>query len=254
MSVKAWMKSLLGPRVSGWIRYMRYRKRPVSQAVSLQETFTAIYRKGAWGGGQDDLCSGEGSTNEGIVQPYIEALRGFLGSLPSDQRRLVDLGCGDFRVSRQLIDLTTDYTGIDIVQDVVDHNNRKHGGAHVRFRQLDITAEPLPEGDVCTLRQILQHLSNQHVAAVLQKALATYRYIVITEHQPRPELLTARNLDKMAGADIRAYFNSGIYLDAPPFSIPSERLRPLVKVPGHSLGEGVDPGEIVTVVVKGNKD
>jgi hypothetical protein len=56
-------------------------------------------------------------------------------------------------------------------------------------------------------------------------------------------------LDKQ-GPDIRLYWNSGVFLDQPPFSLPSARLEEILSVPGTPIWKGEDPGEIVTWVYR----
>jgi SAM-dependent methyltransferase len=134
---------------------------------------------------------------------------------------VVDLGCGDYRVGRQLRDLAIDYTGVDVVPMLVARNNDAFGSARVRFVCKDITRDPLPAGELCIVRQVLQHLSNAQIASVLAR-LAAFRFAVVAEHHPAR--LFRPNLDKNTGADTRIDFDSGVYLEHPPFSVPNARL------------------------------
>jgi SAM-dependent methyltransferase len=163
--------------------------------------------------------------------------------------RFVDLGCGDFRVGRQLLPLCSSYAGVDIVEPVVQHNQQTYGNPTTHFMHLDIVSSPLPQGDVCFVRQVLQHLSNAQISAVLAKLVA-YRWVFITEHYPSDRHGVVPNKDKPHGGDIRAYDNSGVYLDEEPFSLPAGRLAKVLSVRGIGLSHGADQGEIVTYLYR----
>src|SRR3974390_1858136 len=67
------------------------------------EIFTTIYKKKLWGGRlSSGFHSGNGSRDSKIVDPYIAAIRKFLTEL--SRPSVLDLGCGDFHVSRHLVD------------------------------------------------------------------------------------------------------------------------------------------------------
>jgi len=73
----------------------------------------------------------------------------------------------------------------------------------------------LPDADLCLIRQVLQHLSNAEIHAVLEN-ISHYKYALISEHVPKSP--KSFNRDKPHGPDVRAYFGSGIYLERKPFS------------------------------------
>jgi SAM-dependent methyltransferase len=202
---------------------------------AVVEIFTEIYDRNRWGGGQGAFHSGSGSS-VAHAEHYGRMVKEFIRS--RNVRRVVDLGCGDFRVGAQLLDTGILYTGVDIVPSLVDSNRRRYGSERVRFECLNIIENDLPPGDLCLIRQVLQHLSNEQIGKVLDK-VAAYRYVIVTEHYPAPEALRSRNVDKLCGEDVRIYDGSGVYLDAPPFN--RSVSGPLLEVDaGHCL---MRPGE-----------
>jgi SAM-dependent methyltransferase len=215
--------------------------------ASAEKVFTDVYCGRKWGAGtqEDDFNSGLGSGACQGVAAYISTIKALATQVDLAGKVFVDIGCGDFRIGRQLTDLAGLYIGVDVVKPLIERNRRLFSEQKIRFVQLDATREPLPAGDVCFLRQVLQHLSNRQIAAILQK-LGQYKWVVITEHLPADEHLVQPNLDKTHGADIRVYRNSGVYLDQPPFDIPKQRLSLLLEVPGTDLGPGIHPGVIRT--------
>lgn len=194
------------------------RRRNRRQSARL--VFTRTYEENQWGGRQGEYCSGTGSS-DAHARAYGTLIQEFIRE--SSVRVVVDLGCGDFSVGRNLITEAVEYLGVDIVDKLVARNEELFGTSNIRFRCLDIIADPLPEGDLCLLRQVLQHLSNAQIKIVLDR-VAKYRYVVITEHYPAPSVVAAPNRDKPHGADIRVYDNSAVYLDLPPFNTKIRRI------------------------------
>jgi SAM-dependent methyltransferase len=133
-------------------------------------------------------------------------------------RTVVDLGCGDFKVGRLIADLGVEYVGVDIVPDLIQANKDRYGRIGVKFEHADLLTRPLPPGDLALLRQVLQHLSNDEIRAVLRNC-HSYDALLITEHIPADDAWVP-NLDKPHGPDIRLFKRSGVALDAPPFSVP----------------------------------
>jgi hypothetical protein len=100
------------------------------------------------------------------------------------------------------------------------------------FVCLDIIEQQLPDGDVCLVRQVLQHLSNAEIKAILDK-LNKYKYVFVTEHYPLGNDCLP-NIDKPHGADIRLYDNSAVFLDKEPFNI--SHIELVLNVPYDNWG------------------
>lgn len=189
----------------------KFRSQPVV------DVFTAIYKEAKWGadpGG--DFYSGTGSHDPEVVRPYVEAVGAFLQSLPSPPS-LVDLGCGDFNIGRQLRRYCGKYTACDVVPGLILRNQAKFSDADVDFRCLDITQGDFPDADVALLRQVLQHLSNVQILKVVPK-LYRYKFLVLSEHvSAEPDFRP--NIEKPAGAMVRLFLRSGVILTEPPFNL-----------------------------------
>ncbi len=218
------MKSILRPLVPEWAKnaHARYLSRKMDsecEGLSVKQVFERAYATHLWGRPPDQsLYSGKGSHSPGIVTPYVEAVRQFIISLPQ-RPTVVDLGCGDFNVGRQLYDLCSAYTACDIVGPVVEQNRKVYAALPVRFLELDMIEEPLPAGDIACIRQVLQHLSNEQIGRIVPK-LQQYRYLIITEHLPGRAAFRS-NAEKPAGPGTRIGLHSGVVLtDAPFFLIP----------------------------------
>jgi hypothetical protein len=192
------------------------------------QNFSRIYRDGLWGRKLTQrFYSGPGSHDRVIVEPYVRAVRDYILSL-GDPPDVVDLGCGDFNVGRQLRDVCRNYIACDVADDLIRHNSRALRKIRVDFRRVDIVEDPLPEGRVAFLRQVLQHLSNEQIARVLPK-LKNFKFVILTEHLPIARDFPA-NLDHTHGAGIRVTKNSGVVLTAPPFNLRPTTERELCRI------------------------
>lgn len=237
------------PLLSAYRQYRLSKSARRDELMSAEEVFTDIYSNNRWGGSPGSFCSGSGSREPSIVSPYIARIRSELDLLGGMSMRVVDLGCGDFSVGRQLASACGQYVGVDIVKPLIDYNLKTYSNPQVTFRHANMISDELPDGDICIVRQVLQHLSNGEILAVLPK-LFKYRWCFITEHHPSPGRLIQPNGDKPHGGDIRVSRGSGIFLDEPPFSVPASRYRLLLEVPGAGLEGHVDPGIIRTFILE----
>ncbi|ARN79205.1 SAM-dependent methyltransferase [Nonlabens spongiae] len=174
-----------------------------------------IYKLGLWGKNGDAFYSGEGSHDHEIIAPYIQVVKEFLNSF-ENKLSVCDLGCGDFNVGRHFLDQVFSYTAVDIVQDLINHNRSNFHHPKLQFKCLDIATVPLPPADCVFLRQVLQHLSNAEISAIVAK-LKTYKYLILTEHLPNGEFVP--NLDIISGQGTRLKRNSGVVLTEPPFEL-----------------------------------
>jgi SAM-dependent methyltransferase len=199
-------------------RWHRWQNASFYKNLPVEQVFSTIYQTGAWGSREDrPFCSGDGSIREDAVGPYCDVVRTFIEN--SNIKRVVDLGCGDFGVGSRLINPGIHYTGVDVVPDLIDYNQKYFGSPSVEFRRLNIIEDDLPPGDLCLMRQVLQHLSNAQIKKAL-KSLSRYRYVIATEHVYQGDDLR-RNLDKPQGPGTRIPKRSGVFLESPPFDCPA---------------------------------
>ena len=173
-----------------------------------------IYEKNLWGKGHSKFYSGDGSHDFELVEPYVVKLKAFLSSF-DPPISVCDLGCGDFNVGGQLVPFSSQYIAVDVVEELVNFNNRTFKYDNLSFLCLDITQDKLPSAECVILRQVLQHLSNSEVSLVLKK-LHQYKYLILTEHCPEDDF--EPNLDIISGQGIRLKKGSGLDLSSPPFN------------------------------------
>jgi SAM-dependent methyltransferase len=209
------------------------------EKMTAEETFAEIYRRGLWDGG-----SGTGS-NEQFSKSYCDFVVRF--ALERHVKRVVDIGCGDFRVGRRIAEARFEYIGVDIVPEIISRLQSQFGRKGLTFLCLDAITENPPAADLCLIRQVLQHLSNAEIARVLDNC-RHYPQLLVTEHLPVGRNIIP-NKDKPHGPDIRAYQHSGVFLDKPPFSLPTEMMLEVPYGRGEVLRTVLIPGPRVAAGV-----
>lgn len=168
--------------------------------------FRYAYRYNLWRGAETP--SGAGSS---LAQTRVLA-----AALPGLCRRyevhsLLDVPCGTFHWMARVDLPGIDYTGGDIVPEVVADAARRYGTPHRRFRVLDLTRSPLPPADLLLCRDGLVHLSLRDIAAAIANIRRSeIRYVLTTT-------FTAES----GFADIVTGDWRPINLQAPPFSFPT---------------------------------
>jgi SAM-dependent methyltransferase len=239
-----WAKAVLR-RVAPWIVTLHRERKLRSTAhadegSTTSEIFENVYRRNLWGGSPGEFYSGPGSDLEpsrhwvSTVNRYIDA---------NQITSVVDLGCGDFRVSSQIARPGVDYIGCDVVKAMIADHNATKARPGLAFQVCDMVEDDLPVGQLYLIRQVLQHLSNQQISVVLKK-LEGKQHVIVAEHHPSPSRFKGYNLDKPAGAGIRIPFGSGAYLDKPPFSAPYDVAEKTAIPPV------INDGEHLTIYVK----
>lgn len=202
--------------------------------LSTPEIFTKVYEEKYWQDNGSGLpySSGTGSC-EDLSKVYCQFVSNFVKIKKINS--IVDLGCGDFQVSKQILDsCDVSYLGYDCVQKLVDYNQEKFGSGKINFSYANLVEDQLAGGDLCLIRQVLQHLSNQQISLILHK-IKQYKYVIVTEHYPLSNSFTP-NLDHQSGPRTRIYKNSAVVLDQPPFSV--KNLTEVLSIEDHKYLHG----------------
>jgi len=179
-------------------------RRPVS---GNEPVFRKIYRTNRWG-------SAESVSGPGAELRQTRKVRQAIARVLMQHgiRTAVDAGCGDFNWMRHVrgVNELDWYEGLDIVPDLIEHNQRRYGNGRIRFRRADITRDELPTADLVICRDCMVHLSTPDVAALLDSVKHSgSRYLLATTY---PQVTDNRDT---ADGQWRP-----LNLQAPPFSLP----------------------------------
>ena len=146
------------------------------------EIFTDIYEREYWG--QNLHPAYRGSSGAGSAEAYNETYIGWLRDFLQTNKieSVVDVGCGDFRCGPAIYkDLNTSYTGLDVYEPMIAANTIEN--PHMTFKTLDCytNREEIPTADLCILKDVLQHWSNEEVYNFLDDITTSkkFKYILI---------------------------------------------------------------------------
>lgn len=206
-------KALVKSAFPGGVRVYRQIKEAQQTAdfssSSMEEIFSGIYRKNSWA--DPESVSGRGST---IARTKVirKALPALLDKVRA--KSLLDASCGDFNWM-QHVDLTNvEYTGADVVAELIDRNRQKYGSKGRSFILLNITSDQIPTVDVILCRDCFIHLSYKHIqAAIANFNKSGSRFLLATTHT-----LVSANTDIQTG------LWRPVNLELPPFSFPRPAL------------------------------
>jgi SAM-dependent methyltransferase len=211
------LKRLLPIRVRQWLHEINIKRADGKlHVLGRAELFDSVYQKQMWGG-TPDQSSGWGSYGEHSSE-YVDYVRDFI--VRNDIESILDIGCGDFQIGSRICGAVTLYIGADVSRLIIERNAAAFSElSNVRFKVLDVCADPLPKVDLITIREVLQHLSNADIALALDNIERSQaRFVLVTEHLPAEHLLRAPNIDKPRGPNIRNPFGSGVFIELAPFN------------------------------------
>lgn len=173
---------------------------------SLKEIFDRIYEKNLWQ--SSETVSGKGSE---LI--FAQNLLLYLPVLLKkyNVKTVVDAPCGDYNWILHLDYRFEKYTGIDIVQKLIE-KNKKYENERVKFFAGDILTYNIPSSDLIFCRDCFIHLTFKQIF----KALENFKksgagFIMLTSYD------NCRNEDVLAGQFRK------INLLLPPFNFPAPK-------------------------------
>lgn len=140
-------------------------------AAMSKDFFSKIYDHHTWLG---QSLSGPGSDADRTIE-FRSLLEQFLSS--HHIQSVVDLGCGDWSYSQLINWDGVKYTGIDVVESVIEKNQLQYAKPNITFLCADAAIQDIPVADLIIVKEVLQHLPNKDVQAILERA-RTYPFAI----------------------------------------------------------------------------
>ena len=116
--------------------------------MSKEEIFTHIYKKNRW--------ESEKAVDLEIIKTLREELPQLLKKLQA--KSILDIPCGDFWWLSSVDLGFLDYTGVDIVEHVIQNDIKQYANEKRRFLKFDILNDVLPKADVVFCKDLFIHL------------------------------------------------------------------------------------------------
>lgn len=146
--------------------------RLTEEMVIEKQIFTKVYQSSEWGNG-----SGNGSHPSSTVE-YRSFVERFISM--NSVSSIIDVGCGDWQSSRFMSFGRAKYIGFDLVEFLVDRNNKEFGSDYVEFKKMPDDPEDLPQADLLIMKDVLQHLSNDYITFFRDYVFPRYKFCLIT--------------------------------------------------------------------------
>lgn len=148
--------------------------------MSNKNRFTEIYNTNYWS--SCESRSGLGSSIE-----YTENLRFQLNHLFKcfNIKKVFDAPCGDFNWMRLVVvqNPLIEYIGGDIVEKIVEVNEINNNMTNVKFINIDITKDKLPQSDLMICRDCLFHFTTENVWKTIKNFVESgISYLLTTTH------------------------------------------------------------------------
>lgn len=225
----------LKPVLPGVIAKWFFEKGPVKNFAgrSAPEIFRDIYHLNAWG-------SAESRSGSGSTLAYTAKLRKELPEFLKmhDVRSMVDIPCGDFNWMRRVNLSGIQYTGLDVVPEIVANNQKKFAGSSRAFDLCDVLSERPPQADLIFCRDLLIHFSYSDALAALRNMVASGSTWLLTTTYRQ-----GRNRPESTGGFYR------INLEEAPFSLSEPEA-----VLADGAGKSAPNGRVLGLWKLGNMD
>lgn len=142
--------------------------------------FTYIYKKKYWKSGKDGSLSGSGSDKK-ASKNLVNGLNNFIRE--NTIQSILDVPCGDWTWMSEVRLQNLEYTGGDIVEDIINNNRVKYSRDNVSFRKINLMDDDLISCDLLIVRDLLVHLKNKDILKCLEN-IKKYdiKYIGLTHY------------------------------------------------------------------------
>jgi len=148
---------------------------------NLETIFDNIYKNNGWDMGQNESKSGLGSTNEytiNIRNTFISFIK------ENSIKNVLDTSCGDWYWMKFIKSNLPNYTGLDIVKDIVDKNNELYSDSNTKFIHTDflsfIKKQEDKSIDLILCRHTLEHLPTEYNIEFLKECKRVCKYLFVT--------------------------------------------------------------------------
>ncbi len=143
----------------------------------MQNTFSNIFTKDLW---QSNRKYKESKSGAGSFLKNTKNVRRDIPDLLNkyEIESLLDIPCGDMNWISKL-DLNVDYTGADIVPELIAENQRNYPDKN--FKVLDVVNDPLPEMDLILCRDCFVHLPLEYIKLAISNIRKPgIKYMLVT--------------------------------------------------------------------------
>jgi SAM-dependent methyltransferase len=160
-------------------RAVDFARRILNRRAYMESTFARLYTDNLWGNAES--VSGPGSTLNSTIKLRSE-LPLLLAELGA--KTMLDAPCGDFNWIKETDLRLEQYTGVDVVPDIIARNRKLYGNERTTFLVRDLTRDELPCVDVILCRDCFIHLSYRRIVAAIRNFKRSRSTYLLTNTYP----------------------------------------------------------------------
>jgi len=160
-------------------RAVDFARKVFRRRAYMESTFARLYTDNLWGNAES--VSGPGSTLNSTIKLRSE-LPLLLAELGA--KTMLDAPCGDFNWIKETDLRLEQYTGVDVVPDIIARNQKLYGNERTTFLVRDLTRDELPCVDVILCRDCFIHLSYRRIAAAIKNFRRSRSTYLLTNTYP----------------------------------------------------------------------
>ena len=155
------------------------RRRKLEKIGDTKDRFTHIYTTNKWKNAESRSGAGSTTAATASIRAALPQLVAELGA-----KSLLDAPCGDYNWIRRVEwPPGLQYIGGDIVTELVAGNQEKYGSDNVRFVEVNLIEDPLPEADILLCRDCYIHFSFADIERALDNFAASgIRYLLASTY------------------------------------------------------------------------
>ncbi len=147
---------------------------------NMMNKFKETYSQFKWRHGNNESKSGEGSSIE-FTTNYRKELPELIEKYKI--KKILDCSCGDWNWMKTISNSFVDYTGIDIVPELIDVNNKTYGTDNIRFvcgDMLNIINSTEEKYDLIICRHTFEHLPTSYVLETIKSFKNKTKYCLLS--------------------------------------------------------------------------
>jgi hypothetical protein len=163
-----------------YMGYLDFIGKSQLKGKAADEVFTEIYKQNRWG--SEESVSGPGSVDE-QTRAVLEKMPQLLSELGI--KSMLDIPCGDFNWLKNADLGSIDYTGADIVDEIVARNRESFERDNVSFQRLNLLSDQLPKVDLILCRDCLVHFSFADISTALENIRRSGATYLLTTSFPK---------------------------------------------------------------------
>jgi ubiquinone/menaquinone biosynthesis C-methylase UbiE len=148
---------------------------------SMKQKFTNTFDNDGW-----HMGSGESKSGLGSSLRYTVHFRQNLVRIINEYqiKKMFDCSCGDWNWMKEIKNFIPEYVGNDIVESLVNENNKKFGTDKISFVSNDMLSQMKiyedKHFDLVICRHTLEHLVNDYCFDVVKEIKRVSKYAIIT--------------------------------------------------------------------------